>query len=355
MSDIAFRGKTPVERMTNFYTLMGLNSNNEMSKGVTKNFEWDKEDPKNTTLSVATKFKNETELKDKIKAFMPGASNEDIQKEIESSNNIKKNADGSYSLEFKQQIGNGTYDGIFYDKVPPLTAGTELEDTGIYTNKGLNYAYIGDTVFLPVEGNAGKDKTKKVTWQGTVIETDKIKQDLRPAIEARVKGLIDTDFQSLSVLQGFLTNKVKAGTQWSASKINELPYAEKVNTLTELIMDQELSNRFKSFVPVKDKKTGKTTYYAGNPQKTQTEDLTKGAKAAGGATGTAKNQAALNEKIRNVIRTKQGGVPGKGGYTLQIIDGRWGVYDKDGIPKVGTEDITDPSVLATFIGGTIDQ
>ena len=51
---------------------------------------------------------------------------------------------------------------------------------------------------------------------------------------------------------------------------------------------------------------------------------------------------------------KEGGVS-KGGYTLMKMDGKWGVYDKDGLPKPGTENITNPTTLATFIGGTLKK
>jgi hypothetical protein len=80
---------------------------------------------------------------------------------------------------------------------------------------------------------------------------------------------------------------------------------------------------------------------------------------AGGAAGTKptaseKNQVAFNDRIKNVIDTGEGGVS-KGGYTLMKMNGRWGVYDKDGLPKPGTENITNPTTLSTFIGGTLKK
>jgi hypothetical protein len=78
--------------------------------------------------------------------------------------------------------------------------------------------------------------------------------------------------------------------------------------------------------------------------------------AASGAkqTGTQKNQVDFNARIKEVIDTGEGGVS-KGGYTLMKMDGKWGVYDKDGLPKPGTENITNPTTLATFIGGTLKK
>ena len=71
-------------------------------------------------------------------------------------------------------------------------------------------------------------------------------------------------------------------------------------------------------------------------------------------TAAEKSQKALNDRIGELINTGEGGVS-KGGYTLMRMNGRWGVYDKDGLPKPGTEDITNPTTLATFIGGTLKK
>jgi hypothetical protein len=79
---------------------------------------------------------------------------------------------------------------------------------------------------------------------------------------------------------------------------------------------------------------------------------------AGGAgvkpTAAEKSQQALNARIAELINTGEGGVS-KGGYTLMKMNGRWGVYDKDGLPKPGTESITNPTTLSTFIGGTLKK
>ena len=82
----------------------------------------------------------------------------------------------------------------------------------------------------------------------------------------------------------------------------------------------------------------------------------KGKTTTGGTKVTAaeKNQGAFNDRIKEVIDTGEGGVS-KGGYTLMKMDGKWGVYDKDGLPKPGTENITNPTTLATFIGGTLKK
>ena len=97
-----------------------------------------------------------------------------------------------------------------------------------------------------------------------------------------------------------------------------------------------------------------------NPDEvTVIEKATKPSKAKAGTTGAKataaeKNQVAFNNRIAELINTGEGGVS-KGGYTLMKMNGRWGVYDKDGLPKPGTENITNPTTLSTFIGGTLKK
>lgn len=91
-------------------------------------------------------------------------------------------------------------------------------------------------------------------------------------------------------------------------------------------------------------------------EKTTSKSKTGGKATTGGAKPSAaeKKQVAFNNRIAEVIRSGKGGVSA-GGYTLMKMNGRWGVYDKDGLPKPGTEDETNPTTLATFIGGTLKR
>ena len=63
---------------------------------------------------------------------------------------ITKNADNSYTLDFKQDLGSGTWDGVFYVKVPPVTTGDELKNSNISNEKNeINTKYIQNTTTLP--------------------------------------------------------------------------------------------------------------------------------------------------------------------------------------------------------------
>ena len=349
-SSVAIVGKTPVERLTNFFTLKGSNPKNVMASTVTKDLKWNKENPSEAIASVSKKFDNEQQLIDSLKIFAPFAAPEEYKKMIEESigKGITKNADNSYTLDFKQDLGSGTWDGIFYVKVPPVTTGDELKNSNISNEKNeISTKYIQNTTTLPAENYKPEQKGYKGYWTGTKVNSIQIKEDLKPVIQARMAGLLESDLKDPNVLQGFLTNKLKLGN-YSAADFNLMSYDEKLSFLTSQAVDLEFNNKVGSMLT----KVG-NEYYLGNPRNVIEVNPNPKTSGGGGTTGTQKNQEAFNERIRKVIKNKKGGVS-KEGYTLQILDGRWGVYDKDGIPKVGTEDITDPSVLATFIGGTID-
>ena len=350
-SDVSIVGTNPIERMTNFYTLQGLNPKNAMSSNVTKNFNWDKGDPSKASLKVSTKFNSKAELTQALSKWSPGSKSEDLEKMITTAGkNITANEDGTYSLNFEKQLGDGSYDGVFYTKVPPTITGDEFKNSGVVDEKNnLVTKYLGNTSNIAAKGYDSKKQGVKGYWQGTEIKMDEVEKDLKPVIQARMEGLLAADFRDLNVLQGFLTNKLKLGTDEVALFLNKQDYNDQVAFLTDRTLKLEIAKNLGNQLNMVDGK-----YYLGNAQKI--EDIDQNIKATSGSTtGTQKNQQDFNDRIKTLIRTKKGGVVGKGGYTLMIQNGRWGVYDKDGLPKVGTENITNPTVLATFIGGTLEQ
>jgi hypothetical protein len=204
------------------------------------------------------------------------------------------------------------------------------------------------TEYIDVEGNANLSKDQgTVKYQRTPVDIEAIKLSLRPSLQAKAEGLIASAFQDPDTADGVLA-KLGFGTNYQSKEFAKLDLTTKVNLLASKMEKNEIDNIIKK----SQLKLVDGEYYKMDPESIKVFNE-ESKKSGGGATGTQKNQAAFNERIRKIIKSKKGGVS-KGGYTLQILDGRWGVYDKDGIPKVGTEDITDPSVLATFIGGTID-
>jgi hypothetical protein len=262
-SDVAIVGKTPVEKLTNFFTLKGSNPKNVMSSTVTKDLKWNKENPSEAIVSVSKKFDNEQQLIDSLKIFDPFATPEEYKKMIEESigKGITKNADNSYTLDFKQDLGSGTWDGIFYVKVPPVTTGDELKNSNISNEKNeISTKYIQNTTTLPAENYKPEQKGYKGYWTGTKVNSIQIKEDLRPVIQARMAGLLESDLKDPNVLQGFLTNKLKLGN-YSAADFNIMSYEGKLSFLTSQAVDLEFNNKLGSMLT----KVG-NEYYLGNPE-----------------------------------------------------------------------------------------
>lgn len=69
------------------------------------------------------------------------------------------------------------------------------------------------------------------------------------------------------------------------------------------------------------------------------------------ATAAEAKQAKLNKDVENIIKNKKGSVFGAGGRELKLVNGKWGLFERDGIsPVFGTEKITKPSELAKYMG-----
>jgi hypothetical protein len=323
-SDVAIVGKTPVERLTNFFTLKGSNPKNVMSSTVTKDLKWNKENPSEAIVSVSKKFDNEQQLIDSLKIFDPFAAPEEYKKMIEESigKGITKNADNSYTLNFKQDLGSGTWDGIFYVKVPPVTTGDELKNSNISNEKNeISTKYIQNTTTLPAENYKPEQKGYKGYWTGTKINSIQIKEDLRPVIQARMAGLLESDLKDPNVLQGFLTNKLKLGN-YSAADFNIMSYDEKLSFLTSQAVDLEFNNKVGSMLT----KVG-NEYYLGNPKDVNEVNLNPKV-AGGGGTTTAQEKEAvnLNENIKSVWDTKAedtGSYKGNKGTAVVHENGRF--------------------------------
>jgi len=336
-SDVSIIGKTPIERLTNFFTVNGLNPLNAMSSTVAKDLKWNKENPSEAMLSVSKKFDNEQQLIEGLKLFSPNATSDEYKQMIKDSigKGITDNGDGSYSLNFKKDLGNGTWDGQFYVKVPPVTTGDELKNSNISNEKNeISTKYLKETTTLPAENYKPEQKGYKGYWTGTKVDSKQIKEDLKPVIQARMAGLLAADFKDLNVLQGFLTNKLKLGTDITAEKFNAMPggYNEKLAFLTNKAVDLEFNTKLGGVL-----KEVNGEFYLGNPK--DVKEINPNPKTSGGgATGTQKNQAELNDNALYIINN--GGVfRGKGGLILNVDSN-----GKATVTKVGG-DLSEEEVL----------
>jgi len=226
---------------------------------------------------------------------------------------ITKNADNSYTLDFKQDLGSGTWDGIFYVKVPPVTTGDEVKNSNISNEKNeINTKYIQNTTTLPAENYKPEQKGYKGYWTGTKINSIQIKEDLRPVIQARMAGLLESDLKDPNVLQGFLTNKLKLGN-YSAADFNIMSYDEKLSFLTSQAVDLEFNNKVGSMLT----KVG-NEYYLGNPR--DVNEVNPNPKTSGGSTTAAQEKTANLEKSIQGVWDMQadgtGSFPGLAGRSV---------------------------------------
>jgi len=120
--------------------------------------------------------------------------------------------------------------------------------------------------------------------------------------------------------------------------------------LAQLLTEKAVGNMTKKFRKTND---GQDIWVSGEPQRV------KEVKAKGATGGVAKpEKLSVSEKSRlefqreveKVARTGKGRVLGPGGWRLDKMDGRWGIFNRQGDQMFGTEGITQPTELATFIG-----
>jgi hypothetical protein len=352
ISNVKFKGDNILDQTLNRVTAFALAyPDNEKT---TKSLDYDANgDPSKITLNVTSKIGDYNTLIKTFKDTNPGVSQEEIDTKINegiSKGFIVKGDNDQYSVNFRKDI-NSDYDGELYTKIPEIKYGEAPVTAGVYskeTDTEVSTIYMKPTEYIDVEGNANLSKDQgTVKYQRTPIDIEAVRASLKTSLQAKAEGLIASSFQDPDTADGILA-KLGFGTNYQSKEFAKLDLTTKVNLLASKMEKNEIDNIIKkSQLTLVDGK-----YYKMDPESIRIFNE-ESKKSSSGATGTQKNQAAFNERIRKIIKTKKGGVS-KGGYTLQVLDGRWGVYDKDGIPKVGTEDITDPSVLATFIGGTID-
>jgi hypothetical protein len=99
---------------------------------------------------------------------------------------------------------------------------------------------------------------------------------------------------------------------------------------------------------------GQDIWISGVPDEVKTK---KAASSTGGGGTSApklgareKSQLEFQREVEKVAKTGNGRVLGPGGWRLDKMGGRWGIFNRRGDQMFGTEGITQPTELATFIG-----
>lgn len=193
---------------------------------------------------------------------------------------------------------------------------------------------------------------KKVTKTVQEVDLDLVRKDgnLNTTLQAQAEGLLTDQFSAIDFYNDIISDDkgLYKGTGFNFDPRKPLDEEGKKKFIAdykEYFIQTQIAKTQDVLKPNEDAFT--TTYTSKKPTVTKTETTSK-------PTGAQRNQVDFNARIKEVIDTGEGGVS-KGGYTLMKLDGKWGVYDKDGVAKPGTENITNPTVLATFIGGTLKK
>ncbi len=299
-SDVSINGLTPIERMANFYTLKGLNPKNAMSSRVTKNLDWNEEDPSNARLLVSTKFDSKEELKQALGKWAIGKTSAELDEMIiGAGKDITDNGDGTYSLNFEKPVGDGSWDGSFYTKLPPILNGEEFKNAQIVDEKNnFSTKYLLNTTNIAAKGYDSKKPGVKGYWQGTEIDMKNVEKDLRPVVQARMEGLLRVDFKDPNVFQGFLTNKLKLGVNDVSLILNAETYEKKVELLTNQAMKIEVAKKLGNSLHEVSTKEG-IKYYFGDKDKIQ--DIDQNPKTSGGGSGDTTSQQEKNAFANNVF------------------------------------------------------
>lgn len=242
--------------------------------------------------------------------------------------------------------------GGFLQKVENVDDFNKLATKTLVNDKGyLQEAYLSE-----------KPETVRVsdTYNLTFaqkINTPAIMAEIGKQAQIKASGYLRADKEAS--LRALLDYTLEQEPGYYDTSFKGLPPAEQQKVLSDLLAN----NAFKSVSSDWTKTTekdGTTSYWGGSQAKLDMIEPSKVSNKGGGSssgdemTKTQKNQEAFNDRIREIINNKRGVIK-KGDYTFGINNktGKWGVWDKYGEPYPGTEGITNPTELSSFIGGTL--
>jgi hypothetical protein len=172
--------------------------------------------------------------------------------------------------------------------------------------------------------------------------------NLNTTLQAQAEGLLADQSSAIDFYNDIISDDkgLYKGTGFNFDPRNPLDDAGKkkfVDDYKEYFIQTQIAKTQDVVRPGEDAFT--TTYTTPKPTRT---------KGGTGAKETAAqiSQKTLDQKVKDVIKAGEGAVIGKGGRTLTKLDGRWAVVGSDGLPVAGSENITNPTILATFLGGS---
>jgi len=191
---------------------------------------------------------------------------------------------------------------------------------------------------------------KKITKLVQEVDLSMVRKDgnLNTTLQAQAEGLLADQSSAIDFYNDIISDDkgLYKGTGFNFDPRKPLDDAGKkkfVDDYKEYFIQTQIAKTQDVIKPEGD--VFITTYEAPKPSR---------AKAAAGKKETAAqvSQKTLDQKVKDVIQAGEGAVIGKGGRTLTKLEGKWSVIGSDGLPVPGSENITSPTVLATFLGGS---
>lgn len=361
-----WNGDTPLTQKVNEISYYASDPDNyDYRNRVIKDYYIEDGDPSKPTVEIITKVDRKKDL--------ASFSQEEIDAEIAKGKDgsiIYDTSTGEYAVRFKQKLGSSTWDGTFFHKIAEAPDSDKIwgkTQANIVNEKGeLNTSFImnpGNPIITKEKIKDFPNKEKLV--ETTYLNMPAISGNAKMYYDAGARALLNSDLKDPTQLKSFLQNKLYRGNETLEEffKANPTPQAQEdffSRKLLEIDVENKLGKTYSRRVAKEDdvkagraSKVGDWVYYT---QKSSEVTIPKTEQSGGDGenkpTAAEKSQAAFNDRIANVIRSGKGGVS-KDGYTFMKMNGKWGLYDKDGVSKPGTENISNPRELATFIGSTI--
>jgi hypothetical protein len=361
-----WNGTTKLDKKINEITYYASDDDNYSYNGKTnKDLYIEDEDPSKPVMEIITAVERDKEL--------ANFSDEElkIEREKKDSGLIYDETTQKYSLKFKQALGASTWDGTFFHKIPDAPDSDKLwgKDQGniLDEKNGLRAEYIMNAGSPVISKEKIKDFPNKEKLIETIyLDMPAINGVLNQYYKVGATGLLNSDLKDKTLLQSFLRTKLYRGNEdlatWTAKFNTDVKQENFMrDKLLEIDTETKLGSTYKRRIAKEEdvtakraKKVGDWVYYS------QSEKIVPTAKAeqSGGktdeSTAADKAQTAFNTRVKTLIDS--GGETGiiKDGLTLMKHPKYgWGLYDSYGNKKAGTEKITNPRKLATFIGSTL--
>ena len=257
-TSVAWHGNTGLDRLINQTTCYASDPNNFGYRDkVKKDLTYNQDDPSDTTLDIQTNIGDRAELKKQLK-LQYANSVTDEQLETEVNDGIKNgyiidDGSGNLSLKFNQKLGQATWDGTFFTKVPNGSKGEEWsKDQGNIidpeTKEPFKQYWVnaGAPEFSVVNAKGmGKGREGLVTTK--YLNTKLIQDNTKVFYDARAESLLNSDLKDPTVYQSFIKLRLKQGSMSLADFTNKYKTPEEQkkfisDKLFELDLDDKLSN-----------------------------------------------------------------------------------------------------------------